>query len=207
MQNDASFNERDDRSKRAWSHDSTIINEYNNKLRKLESKNLKNKSFETEKEKIRIKYEAKLEKIGLQRQRMFYDSNVMVVGSGALAQMVSGALAGLSVGNIYLMDDSRVGRKDINDFLCLKENKGIPSVGKEKTAEIEKTLKKINRLSDYISIFSPFSESLIYRTLKPQTLIDATNDSISKKSTLKYAMQYNIPLFSVFLSCNSCDYS
>lgn len=126
-------------------------------------------------------------------QEEIENSRIMVVGSGTLAQMVSGALAGVGVNNIYVMDNKKV-NDDEKDFLCIRD-KDSKKINKIK--QIKKTLEKIanENKSGIIARHSPFNEAFTFQ-FSPEIIVDATNDPRSKESVLDYALRYNIPFIS-----------
>lgn len=132
---------------------------------------------------------------GERNQRKLYDAKVAVVGSGLLSQMVLAGLGGLGIGNVYFIDNSLV-KRDERDFLCVPKD---DKVGQKKVRHIEGTLKKINEGNEESEIFhgihSKFVEAFVY-PYRPQVIIDATNDPISKESALRYALNYNVPVIS-----------
>lgn len=121
------------------------------------------------------------------------NARVLLVGSSTLGQMIAGALAGLGIGNIYLVDNSRMNGTD-NNFLC--KYKGDNNVKRVK--EVKETLDVI--ASDISkgtkARFSRFAEFYAYQ-FKPQIVIDATNDPSSKEGVLDYTSRYHIPFVSV----------
>jgi molybdopterin/thiamine biosynthesis adenylyltransferase len=136
---------------------------------------------------------------GAEKQKRLYDSRVAVVGSGALSQMILANLAGLGIGNILLIDNSKVSSDDRNEFLCPK--KGDNHHGKEKIFKIEEIIRKINSSINISSRYSRFLEAFVYR-FEPEVIIDATNNSISKSNCLDYAFSYYIPLISASTDSN-----
>lgn len=132
---------------------------------------------------------------GKENQHKLYNTKALVVGSGILAQMTAGCLAGISVGNLYICDNRRISRYE-NDFLCLPEKDNALYVNKEKVYYICDILKEINSEIKIKPIYSKFSEARIFPK-KPDIIIDATNESYSKKASFSYAYRYHVPYISI----------
>ncbi len=132
---------------------------------------------------------------GKENQQKLYNTSALVVGSGILAQMTAGCLAGISVGNLYVCDNKRISRYE-NDFLCLPERDNTLYVNQEKVYYICDILKQINSEIKIKPIYSKFSEARIFPK-KPDIIIDATNESDSKKESFSYAYRYQVPYISI----------
>ena len=132
---------------------------------------------------------------GREKQKKIDDSKVLVIGSGILPQMILSNLAGLGIGNIFLMDNARISRNDPYEFLCFKNQGYYPKIGAKKVKEIAITLKKINPLINIGTRFSKFVEPFAHQ-FRPDLIIDATNSPISKENCLYYANSYKIPFIS-----------
>ncbi len=128
---------------------------------------------------------------GKEAQDLLYKSRVLVVGSDVLAQYILTGLAGLSVGNVFFMDNSEINPRDA-DFLCPHRQENI---WQEKVTVIQDTLQKINVKSRNVGMYSRFCDSFVKKK-SPEMIIDATNDSVSKEKALIYAMKHGIPLLS-----------
>ncbi|MDD5178641.1 MAG: ThiF family adenylyltransferase, partial [Candidatus Nanoarchaeia archaeon] len=163
---DRIIHSEDDRTYRAWSYDSEL---YKNEAKRLASKNIS----ENEKQRIRQDFRNKSSELGIKRQQSLYKSKVLIVGSDCLAQLVSSCVAGIGVGNIFLMDNKRVNEEDRNDFLCLKD---YSYLGKKKVAVIAEALREINTHANIFPRHSKFNEVFAHE-LTPEIIIDATNDS------------------------------
>src|SRR3989344_5315972 len=130
---------------------------------------------------------------GEECQRKLYNSRVLTVGSDLLSQMILGGLAGLSVGHIAFIDNARIDRND-RDFLC---SHGDTIIGQKKVRHVEDTLKRINQViqENIVGIHSKFAEAFVFE-YKPEVVIDATNDPISKEKALRYSIRYCVPFIS-----------
>lgn len=126
---------------------------------------------------------------GRDNQKKLYDMKAAVVGSGYLADMVLGGLAGISVGQIIAFDNSRLKR---NERSYLIQNK---KAGGQKIHEIANTLRQINNIAETIPIHGKFCEAIAY-PLSPDVVIEASNDSESKEDCLRYCINYRIPYLS-----------
>lgn len=192
---------RDDRNTKAWATDSNLMEQYQKGRRDLEARidELDNGQLEQELELLRTKFESNLADIGRSRQQSLYDSKVVVVGSDTLAQMVLSCLAGMGVGNVYFMDNKRISSDDRNDFLCTHDldSPGNLKIGRgeKKVYHIKNALEDINEDANYIARHAKFNEAWVYK-FKPEIIIDATNDPISKKAVLDYSLSYSIPIIS-----------
>ena len=132
---------------------------------------------------------------GPKNQKKIDDSRVIVVGSGPLSQMVVSNLAGLGIGYICLMDNSRISRQDLNEFLCFRDINNMSNIGARKVDDIGMVIKTLNPSIEFVTRFSKFTEPFAYQC-NPKIIIDATNDPISKESCLYYAVSYRIPYIS-----------
>jgi len=132
---------------------------------------------------------------GRENQKKIDDAKVLIVGSGPLSQMILSNLAGLGIGNLYLMDNATISRADSNEFLCFKDKGNYPNIGSMKVKEIAETLKKINPSIEVRGRFSKFAEPFAYQ-FRPEIIVDATNNQVSKESCLYYAVSYRIPFIS-----------
>jgi len=133
---------------------------------------------------------------GEELQEKLKNFKVAVIGSDLLSQNVLAGVVGLGVGHIYFMDNERINNTK-KDFLCLHEEMDI---GKKKTVKMQDTLGRINESllsndQEVVGIHAKFSETLLYR-YRPEVIIDATNNSFSKKKSLKYALMYKVPFIS-----------
>lgn len=133
---------------------------------------------------------------GEEKQDLLYSSRVMVVGSDALAQMVSANLIGLGVGNICCIDDKTISPSDKYNFLYSK-NKGRKSfLGEKRVQRITSTLQAINPLLTIVYYESTFKRKLV-EEFNPEIVVDATNEPKLKNDCLEYCIQKSIPFISV----------
>ncbi|MDD5254107.1 MAG: ThiF family adenylyltransferase [Candidatus Nanoarchaeia archaeon] len=174
----------DERTYRAWGYDESLAIKKYDSIQKIKDEKKKNE--------IISEFEGQELNLGRARQKRLYDSKVLVVGSSCLSQIISSCVAGIGIGNIYLMDNKRFSERDRNDFLCLKNYKQI---GKEKVGLIANELKKINTHARITPRFSKFNKAFASE-LNPQIIIDATNDCYSKETCLDYAVKNKIPMIS-----------
>lgn len=140
--------------------------------------------------------------IGVKKQNWLYEANVMVVGSGPLAQMVLVNLAGLGIGVrgcITIVDNSRIKKYEANEFLYKRDPR--KTYNKEKIYEITSILKKINKEIKINAEYSKFVDT-IGRKTNPQIIIEATNDTHSKEDCFGYAFYNDVP----FISASSDKY-
>jgi len=131
---------------------------------------------------------------GIEEQRKIYQSRVMVVGSDILGQMVLGCLAGLGVGNILFMDNTRSSPLDVN-FIFPK----LPYSGLKKSEHIERILRQINPVSNIYGIHTRFSPSIIENLgFNPEFIIEASNERENKEMVLEYALDRGCNLISSY---------
>lgn len=127
---------------------------------------------------------------GNENQKKLHSQRVMVLGTDTLSQYVIAGLTGLSIGSLYLMDNSTISRDDKN-FLCSNSE-----VGRDKVVAIKERLHKINKDMNIEAIYSKFCEAFAYRH-RPTTIIDASNEPSTKLKALRYSLNYGIPVISV----------
>lgn len=133
---------------------------------------------------------------GEKKQELLYDSRVMVIGSDVLSQMVLINLAGLGVHNICCVDNAEISGADRNNFLYSKQSKG------RRVRDIAEALEAINTSLNATYYESDFEESYA-EDFKPEVIIDATNNIISKDKCLIYCFEKNLPFISVASSQES----
>ncbi|MBT5022583.1 hypothetical protein HOK51_02135 [Candidatus Woesearchaeota archaeon] len=178
----------------AWSIDKSINMDYSKKLADLE----KNKTglsqgvYDQKKLGLLEEKKAELSKLGEERINLLNNLKIMVLGSGPLAQFVSGGLMGLGIGTIYVVGNEIVSRNDSYDFLVTKES----NLGKSKVDEIVARMNEINDYNNFVPVFSRFSSALTNSFYPSDMIIDATNSSVSKNKVLRYCIDNKIPLIS-----------
>lgn len=136
---------------------------------------------------------------GEENQKKLYDSHVLILGSNILGQMVLGCCAGLGIGNITLMDNSK-SSYDEHQFLypTLRNLEGL-----NKKESIYKTVSSINDNINLRVINSKFSKSILdFFDFKPKVIIDAQNDRNWKNISLDYALKENIKYISSYVGRN-----
>jgi molybdopterin/thiamine biosynthesis adenylyltransferase len=129
---------------------------------------------------------------GEKNQELLSKLNVCVIGSDILSQMVLAGIAGLNVGKINIIDNSRIYNNQKNFLVENNSN----YIGKEKVKVISNTIKLINKNIEINPIFGKFNEAFCYN-LKPDIIIDATNDEDSKIKSSYFAFNYKIPFLSL----------
>jgi len=140
---------------------------------------------------------------GQENQEKLHRTKVLVVGSDTVSQYVCASLAGLSVGRIVIMDNSRVSR-NCHDFYCLHNSREI---GRKKVKQIAERLTKLNTryMDDYsiVGLHTKFEPAFL-RSLnfQPDIIFETTNDSISKEQVTAYSAKIQAPLLSLSSSNN-----
>lgn len=139
---------------------------------------------------------------GLKHQEKIAETSVLVVGSDNLAQKVLGCIIGLGYGRICLMDNKKITKFDEKYFLYSKfsleektKNK-LCHIGKSRVEEIKRGLKAIKEVS-VEPYHSCSSAAIIAYLIKPDIIIDATNNPSYKYEGTGYAHRQHIPFISV----------
>jgi molybdopterin/thiamine biosynthesis adenylyltransferase len=140
-------------------------------------------------------YDRNTREWGQTNQEKLLEHRVLIIGSDILAQYLAGGLAGLGVGSLALMDNTRVTPDQYNIF--------VHQQGKRRVDGIAQALDQLNPLLTIDPVFSAFNRALIYQ-YQPTICIDASNCSRQKEQVLQYALDKNISFFSAVSNHKGC---
>lgn len=126
-------------------------------------------------------------------QKKLTRARIAVVGAKMLGQYVAASLAGLGIGTIKIFDNTRIETREKENVLILDAK------GNDSRAEgLENILSKINPLIRVHGIHWRFAYDSAATILGNEDLvIDATNDSRSKKILAEYCQKTKVPFISV----------
>ncbi|MFP4403877.1 MAG: ThiF family adenylyltransferase [Candidatus Woesearchaeota archaeon] len=137
---------------------------------------------------------------GKENQKKISNYHVCILGSDILSQMLLSCLAGIGIGQISILDNERIYRKNKNFLIENVDN----NLGLEKVYFIKYVLNLINEDIKINPIFSKLNEALMY-SLKPNIIIDATNDIYNKELSTFYAYKNKLPYISLFSDNSGCS--
>lgn len=198
----ATNEERNSRNIKAWAYNDDLVSQFSMEFEKRnKGRSIDKKTLETE---LQTELEARLAPLGRQRQEMLYNTRVMLIGSDILGQMIATGLAGIGVGNYCIIGNTRTDSGIRNDLYCPK-NAIKMQIRKQSLAKIDHVKKALKEIYNHanISIINSVFSDICKKTLEkfnPEVVIDATNDSYSKKRAIQYAIYETkklIPIISV----------
>jgi molybdopterin/thiamine biosynthesis adenylyltransferase len=128
-------------------------------------------------------------------QEKISNARVLVAGSSILAQQTLVNLVGLGIKNLMLLSEERIKEEDNDNFLYSKLK---PSVLNDyKIDHIANTLQVINtNLEGHITLRHGRFTKVWLMDFEPDIIIEATNNSVSKRELLAYAIDKNIRFIS-----------
>jgi molybdopterin/thiamine biosynthesis adenylyltransferase len=132
------------------------------------------------------------ERIKNWKQQNIKEGNVVIVGSGSLANYVLLYLTGLEFGNVRIIDNKKT--TDRNDFLNVNQ---IQNYSKVKS--MENKIIEINPTIKIQGIDSYFSGSFVRSA---DVIVDLTNEFETKMVVLDYCKKMNLPFISASTSEN-----
>jgi len=127
-------------------------------------------------------------------QRFLENTKITISGSNIISQYVASGLAALGIGNISIIDNSRVDSQF--DFLIPKVENGTSTYGKMKCHEISKRAKSLNHLVDVESYYAKPTYGLL-KELESDILIETTNDPFSKEILYTYSEDYSKKMYNL----------
>ncbi len=127
-------------------------------------------------------------------------ASVMIVGSGPLAQYVASHMAGLGVGSMYLISNSKIDSALPSEFMTSIPSSGRFLKGASKVELMAFMVEEINTTIDVKAMHTNSLEALV-ASYEPTVIVDATNQPRSKIKNLDIARKYKRPLISA--SCGS----
>ncbi|MBT7902612.1 hypothetical protein HN587_02040 [Candidatus Woesearchaeota archaeon] len=124
------------------------------------------------------------------KQELIDNNTLTVIGGDTLAQYVLVGAAGLGVGELFVVDNSRVDKKVKGQFLHLDAKEG-----RSGARALEEIVSAINTDIDVFGVHTQLvhEQSGAYLP-KRGVLLDATNDPRSKKVALEYAVEHGMKL-------------
>ena len=145
------------------------------------------------------RYGRQLDVWGKIGQQSLFKSSVVVVGSGPLSHFTSASLTAFGVGNLYIIDnESYTGTHHINEYLFSLDDD--ITVGEPKVKSLERMLSHVNTDENVnvegIVANPEGSAYIFFEDLKPDVIIDVTNNPNSKNNVLDYCNETNTPLIS-----------
>ncbi|MGC8581480.1 MAG: ThiF family adenylyltransferase [Thermoplasmata archaeon] len=127
---------------------------------------------------------------GISQQKKLQKSSALVIGAGALGNVVSLFLAGAGIGKIGIMDGDKVELKNLHRQIAYKES----DIGKKKAYVLKKAIEKIN--SNVNTIAYPFFLSDYDDNLfrEYDVIIDSTDNLESKHLINRICVKYGKPM-------------
>jgi adenylyltransferase/sulfurtransferase len=127
---------------------------------------------------------------GIQHQKKLQKSSVLVIGAGALGNVVSLFLAAAGIGKIGILDGDKVELKNLHRQIAYNES----DIGKKKAYVLKKAIEKIN--SNVNAIAYPFFLSDYNDNLFKEydVIIDSTDNLESKHLINRLCVKYNKPM-------------
>ncbi|MCE4609124.1 MAG: HesA/MoeB/ThiF family protein [Desulfurococcales archaeon] len=138
------------------------------------------------------RYSRQIPLLGVEGQRRLLNSHVVVVGLGGLGSLVSTYLALAGVGKLTLIDGDRVEWSNLNRQLLYDE----ASIGLPKPVIAARRIRQYNTHTEVDYHITRITKNIdLEKTIgKPDLIIDALDNWISRKILGKYMCENNIPL-------------
>jgi len=127
---------------------------------------------------------------GMQHQKKLQKSSALVIGAGALGNVVSLFLVGAGIGKVGILDGDKVELKNLHRQIAYKES----DVGKKKVNVLKKALEKINsnvNVTAYPFFLSDYNDNLFREY---DVIIDSTDNLESKLIINRLCVKYNKPM-------------
>ncbi|MBU0980803.1 MAG: ThiF family adenylyltransferase [Nanoarchaeota archaeon] len=188
------------RNVKAWAYDEELTARYlNERDRILKKQKIVGKNLEKELQNAESTYYRTLANIGEGRHETLSNTKALVIGSDYLAQLIAGGLAGLGIDRIMLVDDGRV-ESSRPEIFC---GPSRTNRGRKKVQLIAEEISQINPNAEIRHEFGCVNWGRTYR-FRPDVIIDATNDPISKQYAYSYCKGFSFdrPTF-ISASANS----